>query len=134
MKVGFTGTRSGMTETQRDKITALLRELSATELHHGDCIGADADAHHIAQALGIPIIIHPPSDPKARAFCEGATKTHPSKAYLTRNKTIVEQTDALVAAPYGPEQRRSGTWATIRHARKLKRSCYVVMRDGELTS
>jgi len=131
MKVGFTGTRSGMTEAQRREVTALLVRLETEQLHHGDCIGADADAHAIARSLDIAVVLHPPSDPKARAFCEGAASEHPPKAYLTRNKAIVAETDVLIATPWGPEQRRSGTWATIRHARTLERPCYVVMRDGQ---
>lgn len=132
MKIGFTGTISGMSEAQRDKLTALLAELGASQLHHGDCVGADADAHGIARSLDIAVVLHPPSNDKSRAFCQGSVEERPPRAYLDRNKAIVDVTEVLIATPWGPEQRRSGTWATIRYARKRARTCYIVMRDGAL--
>ena len=132
MNIGFTGTISGMSEAQRNKLTALLAELKANQLHHGDCVGADADAHVIAQSLGIAVVLHPPSNDKSRAFCQGSVEERPPRAYLDRNRAIVDATDVLIATPWGPEQRRSGTWATIRYARKRARTCYVVMRNGAL--
>jgi len=133
MKVGFTGTISGMSEAQRAQVIAWLKELGAAQLHHGDCTGADADAHAIARSLGLEVIVHPPTNDKARAFCKGAAAEREPKDYLRRNKAIIDETDVLVATPYGPEQRRSGTWATIRYARKRGRACYLVMRDGTVS-
>lgn len=48
----------------------------------------------------------------------------PAKPYLERNKDIAnEGIDGLIAAPSGwVEELRSGTWATVRYARKLKRT------------
>ncbi len=132
MKIGFTGTRSGMTEAQREKVAAVLQELATEQVHHGDCIGADADLHAIARALNIAVVLHPPADAKARAFCSDAAEERAPKAFLKRNRAIVDETDVLIATPYGPEQQRSGTWATIRYARKLERSRYVFMRDGSI--
>ena len=134
MKIGFTGTSSGMSEAQRAQVLAWLKELGGTQLHHGDCIGADADAHTIARSLGLEVIVHPPTNDESRAFCRGAAAEREPKDYLKRNKAIVDETDVLVATPYGPEQRRSGTWSTIRYARKRGRVCYVVMRDGTVAS
>lgn len=59
MKIGFTGTRQGMTPAQRLKATHWLAKLSATEFHHGDCMGADAEAHAIA--LSLKILHHYPT-------------------------------------------------------------------------
>ncbi len=50
MKVGFTGTRKGMTEFQKTEVRRLLTEYMHgrdMEAHHGDCIGADTDFHNI---------------------------------------------------------------------------------------
>jgi hypothetical protein len=49
--IGFTGTRRGMTVAQRKTLRSLLLTGSG-KLHHGDAIGADAEAHDIAIALG----------------------------------------------------------------------------------
>ena len=46
MIVGFTGTQRGMTETQRSVVHALLACLPVVTFHHGDCIGADAEAEN----------------------------------------------------------------------------------------
>lgn len=71
MKVGFTGTQLGMTGFQIEELTKLLMATTITQFHHGDCIGADEQAHEIAKALGIPVAIHPPINPSKRAFCKG---------------------------------------------------------------
>jgi hypothetical protein len=40
--VGVTGTREGITVWQEAVVTRLLQEMPYLELHHGDCVGADA--------------------------------------------------------------------------------------------
>lgn len=35
MRIGFTGTRDGMTKIQADVVAACVRELRPSELHHG---------------------------------------------------------------------------------------------------
>lgn len=66
------------------------------------------------------IVIHPPGDPKLRAFCEGAYRVMPPQPYLQRNHAIVDASEILFALPLEAERelQRSGTWATIRYARK----------------
>ena len=39
--------------------------------------------------------------------------------YLERNKNIVNAVDFIIAAPDGPEKVRSGTWSTVRYAKKV---------------
>ena len=127
--IGFTGTRRGMTVAQRKALRALLLNGSG-KLHHGDAIGADAEAHDIAVALGRGVVIHPASLPDQRAFKSAADIRSP-KAPLVRNKVIVRETSVLIAAPgERTEQLRSGTWATIRHARRLKRPIAIIYPDG----
>jgi hypothetical protein len=132
MKIGFTGTSQGMTSKQKAIVRNLL--LGEEELHHGDCIGADAEVHEIANGFKILVVIHPPTNPKARAFCEAASETREPLPYLDRNHVIVDETDALVAAPRGPEVQRSGTWATIRYALKQGKPVFIVLPDGSLKS
>jgi hypothetical protein len=131
IKLGFTGTQVGMTPAQRLVFATLLRELGVTELHHGDCIGADEQAHTIALADNISIIVHPPHNSSKRAFCRGAKDIHPTKPYLERNHDIVDETGALIATPKEKEEQlRSGTWATYRYATKQKKRTIIIYPDG----
>lgn len=101
-------------------------------LDHGDCFGADAQAHILARKLGWRVIIHPPIELQKRAMCVG-DEVWPSKPYLVRNHDIVANTDRMVATPRGySEEMRSGTWATVRYALKIGRTVYVVTPDGDV--
>lgn len=101
-------------------------------LHHGDCIGADAQAHELALDVGLLIAIHPPTVLRHRAFCKGASQLYPEKPYMDRNRDIVDMTSELIAAPATmiEEPRGSGTWATIRYARSMKVPVIIVFPDG----
>lgn len=132
MKVGFTGTQRGMTETQASTVKSLLLLNRCREFHHGDCIGADAQAHDIATALSLLTVSHPPIVNLKRAN-KKADVILPAKDYLDRNRDIVRETDMLVATPgETEEQLRSGTWSTVRYARKLVRRIWIVWPDGTL--
>lgn len=120
MRVGFTGTQIGMSQRQQQALIAFLRHNEINEFHHGDCIGADYQAHVVAVHFKIPVVIHPPSIETKRAWCEEVTILEP-KPYLDRNHDIVDACDALIAAPSSDdEELRSGTWATVRYARKRR--------------
>lgn len=130
MKTGFTGTQRGMTTAQWQVVGTFLRN-SHGKLHHGDCVGADAEAHDIALKLGLEIVIHPPLYDTKRAFCSGYHEIRMPKPYLSRNKDIVLETEQLIAAPGEEEEQvRSGTWSTVRYARSLKRAISIVLPDG----
>jgi len=138
-KIGFTGTSRGTSARQRQSLTfifEILREgkpSAALELHHGDCVGADAEAHTIALELGIAVVIHPPEDTKARAFCGDATASRDPKPYLVRNHAIVDETEFLIACPATyVEHLRSGTWATYRYALRLGRRIILITPDGKV--
>ena len=133
VKVGFTGTQSELTPPQVASLRALLERLAPTEIHHGDCVGADAAAHAIAKSIGLVIVVHPPSNPSKRAWCTGDI-VRPPRAYLDRNRDLVAETDLLVACPWQQEGEavRSGIWATVRHARRLARRIYIVRPDGRV--
>lgn len=98
-------------------------------LHHGDCIGADAQAHDAARALGYHIVLHPPTNPSRRAYCS-ADEEAPPLEYLARNKRIVESSELLIAGPSGPERVRSGTWSTVRYARSLHLSVIILQWES----
>lgn len=132
MRLGFTGTRKGMTVAQRFVFADILKATASGELHHGDCLGADAGAHSIACDLGWDIIIHPPKNNKARAFCRPAKVIAPPDDFIVRNHHIVDDTEMLVAAPGSEcEDLRSGTWATVRYARKLRRPIAIIWPSGD---
>jgi len=129
---GFTGSRRGLTIGQVLLLENALISCEATELHHGDCVGADAQVHKIAKGLDLLVCIHPPKNDRYRAFCQGAGAMHPVRSYLRRNRDIVDACDVLIAAPDGPERLRSGTWATIRYARKRGKRVIIVTRTNKL--
>jgi len=53
---------------------------------------------------------------------------------MARNRDIVAASDALLAAPEGPEASypRSGTWATVRMARRAGLPIQIVWPDGRI--
>lgn len=130
MRLGFTGTRTALTEVQVKELDAIVRyeDGRLVDFHHGDCVGADATAHEHARAGGLFIVVHPPSDPKLRAWCIG-NKSRPPAAYHVRNRNIVDQTDWLLAMPRSREE-RGGTWMTINFARERERPVLIVYPDG----
>ena len=121
MIIGFTGTQIGMNPNQKKRITKWIEEHSSeiTEAHHGDCIGADADFHAIvSEHSHIRIIGHIPDKNDKRAYCKFHEEREP-KPYLVRNKDIVNESEFLLATPKErTEVLRSGTWSTIRYAKK----------------
>lgn len=133
MILAFTGSRRGMTAPQQDAFLDYLRKSHPRVLHHGDAIGADADAHEIAAAQGVEIHVHPGPDVTQRSFCHGGV-VHPPKAFMDRNRDIVNASDRLVAAPATPEHetKGSGTWRTVRYARSLGRSITIIWPDGSV--
>jgi hypothetical protein len=135
--IGFTGT----SDTMRDEQLASVRELllgyppvinQDRWFHHGDCVNADYRAGGVADALGFHIHLHPPQDDTRRAFSRYDVADTP-RPFLERNHRIVDCTSVLIAAPRGAlEQMRSGTWATVRYARKLHRPIYIVSPNGRV--
>lgn len=133
MKIGFTGTQRGMTREQKDTFLILLNRMVVTEFHHGDCIGADADAHDEVRVWTMAkVVIHPPVYSSKRAFKKGEA-VMPVLPYLVRNKNIVKASETMIATPGEvEEQLRSGTWSTIRFARKLRRQLYIIYPNGSV--
>lgn len=135
IKIGFTGTQEGMTDIQKKKFSGFINKIDISEFHHGDCIGADEDAHdmiNLSSASQSFTIIHPPIKKDKRANCEiiSGTILEP-KEYLERNHDIVDSCDLLIACPKEKtEQLRSGTWATVRYAKKQKKNILIIYPDG----
>lgn len=133
MIFGFTGTTKGMTPEQLASVQHLFARLHV--LHHGDAIGADSQAHSLAVDLYAYIVGHPGPDPARRAF-RACDVTLLPKPFLKRNLDIVNAArDGVVAAPDGKIERfrGSGTWATIRYARRARRPLWIVWPDGTIS-
>ena len=126
-EIGFTGTRHGASADQLARLEARLTDLfePGAKFHHGDCVGADAQAHAIARRLGYWIIGHPPKDDVLRAWCDCDELRDPAP-YVIRDGCIVRECHRLLATPDEPERRHSGTWTTVRIARSLDRPYEVI--------
>jgi hypothetical protein len=136
--VGFTGTRQGMTEKQAEAFEILLKRWldghTTIIFTHGDCVGADKDAHELAMKYGDISIEKRPCDlENYRAHCVGGTVVAEPKSPLDRNKDIVNESDILVACPGEyTEQLRSGTWSTLRYAKKQNHLCFTIYPNGTI--
>ena len=139
LHIGFTGTRWGMTPPQLAAFKELLVDVIALQegnsyfLHHGDCVGADAQAHQTVRELGGSVWLHPPTNSSHRAYCDWDEREHP-KDYMVRNEDIVARSDMLIGTPWGTagSLRGSGTWATIRRGRARGIPVWVVWPNGEV--
>ena len=130
---GFTGSRRHPSVVRITKLILVMKALRIFGygvLHHGDCIGCDRTAHLVAAGRALKVVIHPPKLVRFRAHCERIEKklvleVKPVKDYLRRNLDIVAASELLVGMPTDPdpasEVQRSGTWATIRYARKAEK-------------
>lgn len=134
MKLGFTGSRFGMTPKQKDKMHELLLWYAdATWFSHGDCLGADAQAHGLVREILPKCKIHtmPAGNGSWRAWC-AADVTDPDAPALVRNRKIVNSSDVMFATPYEDEEMlRGGTWSTVRYSREKLKKLFVVLPNGE---
>ena len=138
--IGFTGTQLEMTVYQIFVLGILFNIFRPIEFHHGDCIGADADAHEVAEFFknyfnlknfNLKIVIHPSNINSKRAFKNG-DRILKSLNPLQRNKNIVYISNIVVAAPYQEHEiLRSGTWATIRYAKKINKPLIIIHPNKE---
>lgn len=135
MRIGFTGTRAGMTQAQANTTIAALLWLTAHEearpiAVHGDCKGADAQFDSICKTYGFYRIAWPCTLHNQRAFCD-VNEQHVEQPPLVRNRCIVEDANVMLATPRSAtEELRSGTWATIRHARRAGKPLLLILPDG----
>ena len=123
-----------MTQGQKSAFVQAIQRLQPVCFVHGDCVGADAEAHQLARALVSRIRIRPCDHP-SRAWCTGADEVCEVRKPLHRNRDIVNDADVLIACPpTAHELRRSGTWTTIRYARKRSIPIVLLLPDGTVTT
>ena len=134
--IGFTGTQSQPTESQITRLRACLvhaHKRGYLWMHNGDCIGSDKIAAKIWASLGGFIHLHPPTSDGRRAFIKADMQSEPLE-YLQRNRAIVDASDELVAIPLqGFEEQRSGTWSTVRYARRCSLPVTIIWPDGRVS-
>lgn len=140
MRLGFTGTREGLTEQQKDALKVWLwdDDISPLRFLHGCCVGADAQAVDIVdlslfydrEIWAYPSNLLKLTDEMAWA---ASNVVFFPREPLERNRLIVNECYHLLACPKGPEEQRSGTWSTVRYARKQKKPITVIWPDGTLT-
>lgn len=131
-KIGFTGSHHGMTDIQKDNFREIFSwfwrtYLDELEFHQGQCIGADEEALEIVKSLGgVWTVSHPPIS-TFRQHKLSCDEVREPKGFIDRNHDIVDEVDVLLAAPRSrKEELRSGTWATVRYARKVIRPLEMV--------
>lgn len=122
MRIGFTGTRRGMSTTQAAQLAFILGTIGrgltlGQEFHYG--------THAKARLL---------ADEQARSYAEKfgyVPVPHHAKQgdELARDRVLVAAIDILIAAPLtNREELRSGTWATVRYMRDLGRPVVMLSR------
>jgi len=133
LRMGFSGTRYGMTNGQSKKVAEIINWFRPQEFHHGDCIGSDAEAHEIVSKHEyIWTVGHPPIDDSKRAFCK-FDQERLAQEYKARDRRIVIESNILVATPKDPfEVLHSGTWTTIRYGLEANIPVLIVRADGTL--
>jgi len=131
IEIGFTGTRRGMTIAQHRALVKIMlsyHKMSGTFVwHHGLCTGSDEQSHKLAQVFDFYIHGHPPTDEKHMATLDGFVGLDEPKPYLRRNHDIVDSTGILIATPHEHvEVLRSGTWSTIRYAKRIGKKVVII--------
>lgn len=141
VRLGITGSRNGLSPRQYEFGRGFLYGVYPTEMHHGACIGADAEMHFMVLRTHnlrnrIHVVVHPPVEKYSLA--EGCleeskwTAVLPPRPYLERDAAIVAHADRLLAFPDGPPRNRSGTWYTIRCALRKGIPVTVCFPDGAI--
>lgn len=133
MTLGFTGTRQ-IDLVSKERLSYLEDLLLAKDVDydfratavHGCAEGADSVFHQMCLNLNIPVYGRPCTGNRSKL---GQFRfVYMPEAPLARNRKIVEDCDVLIALPIDKdvEELRSGTWATIRYARKLNKQVIII--------
>jgi hypothetical protein len=137
MKIGFTGTRKGMSVEQYTAVLKFVLSLNPNRqfyFHHGQCMGADQQFHDMIYYNTKSTIIVHPSIVKEYTFdikFDSRIAILPEKPYSQRNKEIVRASELLIATPGQISQiMRSGTWATLRYAKSRQIKFKAFLPDG----
>jgi hypothetical protein len=147
IRLGYTGSQHGMTRLQAAVVahSVFCLQGKVAAAHHGSCIEGDEEFALFVHELlpGVAHVAHPgyppkrPDDFSRRAWVEQrwpdeVTVLEP-RPFLDRNTDIVVASTQMLCAPRERrEQTYSGTWSTIRRARKFGRPHRIVYPDGSV--
>jgi len=144
--VGFTGTMDGANERQLVTLKTLItnaydRAYNAGRLPvfvHGDCIGADAQAAHMAWRSSFIPIARPgcaqDGSQPSTAHTPFNAYVFPPERYLMRDLETANECDEMIAvAGRNFNNPRSGTGTTVRYARQARKPVQVIGLDGTVT-
>lgn len=145
--LGVTGTHHGMSAPQRATFAALVLAMPVlSSVHHGGCVGADTECDDIVRVAKPSVVHHvhlgektewPGVPPQGFPVVtpirhRPPTWVYPRTTNLVRNRRIVSLVEVLIGFPHlSVEERRSGTWATIRWAWLSDVPHVIVWPDGE---
>lgn len=141
MKIGFSGTRRGMTAQQKEALRALLADYERIEFHHGSCIGSDEEAlkilfdRHNAWDFSTA---HPGfsakdgnEDDRSLWALKSSKYFVEPKPHFERNRNIVKECDLIIGAPpCEPLPEFGGTAYTINYAKKVKKDTLIIWPSG----
>lgn len=123
-----------MTDAQKDALRSFLETLpQQITFRHGDCVGADAEAHDIVREVRpeAKVIKYPSNLPDKTAGKEADEVREPNEP-LQRNKDIVRDSDLVIGAPRQQKEiPRSGTWMTLRETRRKNKAVVTFGPNGE---
>lgn len=135
---GLTATRAGLTGYQKTNLNVAFHWLSGNpktanfKLLNGCAIGGDEEASLLLpswRCVGFPAR-HKDSSEKARRHCGELRAEAPP---LTRNGHILAESHTLFGCPQGEaEELRSGTWATVRAARRMDLPLVLFLPSGQV--
>jgi hypothetical protein len=148
ISIGITGTRHKPSNKQLHSLgllmtTTLNTVVGIREIHHGCAVGIDETAHYIAKSIaGVMVYGHPGIGWNGESPYRMAIDTrefdglYTIDTYGKRNLAIVRAAQLLIACPRYPESdalsKRSGTWQTIRMARRATTPVILVIPDGRI--
>lgn len=125
MKISFTATQNGLTARQWTRVWDELIAAKPSAVIHGACKGGDDEIDDVCLRLGIQRVVFPsdhPTKSRLQRCVERGGKIIVAREpmfSLARNPLIVDAGDRLIACPSQARMIvRSGTWATVRYARK----------------
>lgn len=136
MILSFTGTRRGMKPAQYERVFFAVKQTAWTRAVHGCCHGSDREFHDLTSSLAHDLF---PSNEEQHQWAlqnsfGGRNVIYPIMPPIERDKKMVDLGNTLIATPGGMQEIvHSGTWTTIRYARRIRRHTIICWPDGTVT-